>query len=133
MLLLLSVITVALMVYVLRVKNLTFACDNALRLCASFMNLVLAIGNGYLFVYDVFHARYAYASVDALCFGANVFSFCVFWSGLDVRLFREKVGVLAPGRVWVFMIGPFMYLNPSLTGLARQVVTEWCDDKHLVG
>jgi hypothetical protein len=31
------------------------------------------------------------------------------------------------------MIDSFMYLSPSFTGLAKQVVTEWCDDKHLVG
>jgi hypothetical protein len=31
------------------------------------------------------------------------------------------------------MIDSFMYLSPSFTGLVKQVVTEWCDDKHLVG
>jgi len=146
MLLLLSGITVALIVYVLRVKDFTptravFASfigvpasmDNALRLCVSFMTLALAIYNVYLFVYDALHARYAHAAIDALCFGTNIFIFRVFWSGLGVRLFREKAGVLAPERVWVFMIDSFMYLSPSFTGLAKQVVTEWCDDKHLVG
>jgi len=133
MLFFLSSIAVALIVYVLRVKNFTPARDNALRLCVSFMTLALALYSVYLLVGDALHARYVRTVIDTLCFGTNVFIFRVYWSGLGVQLFREKPGIIAPGRTWVFMIDAFMYLSPSFTGLVKQVVTEWCDDKHLVG
>ena len=133
MLFFLSSIAVALIVYVLRVKNFTPARDNVLRLCVSFMTLALALYSVYPLVGDALHARYVRTVIDTLCFGTNVFIFRVYWSGLGVQLFREKPGIIAPGRTWVFMIDSFMYLSPSFTGLAKQVVTEWCDDKHLVG
>jgi hypothetical protein len=50
------------------------------------------------------------------------------------RLYREKAGVISKNRVWVFIDEyGYLYIHDSLFQLLIEVITEWKDDKHLVG
>jgi hypothetical protein len=50
-----------------------------------------------------------------------------------MKIVREKAGVLSPRAVWIFFDGYYMYISHTLWGLFKQVVTEWRQDKHIVG
>lgn len=50
------------------------------------------------------------------------------------KLYREKAGVISIKKVWVFIDSQgYLYIHGSLFRLLIEVVTEWKDDKHLVG
>lgn len=50
------------------------------------------------------------------------------------KLYREKAGVISNNRIWVFIDNHgYLYLQESLLRLAIEVVTEWKQDRHLVG
>ena len=50
-----------------------------------------------------------------------------------IRLSREKPGALSPGTCWVLVHSCYMYTRPTLIGTLWQALTQWCDDRHLVG
>lgn len=51
-----------------------------------------------------------------------------------MRLVREKPGIVAPHAVWVFLDEHgYVYIDSSLLRLLWTVITEWRQDKHLVG
>jgi len=50
-----------------------------------------------------------------------------------IRLTREKPGVISPGTCWVLSCGCYMYIRPTLIGTLWQALTQWRDDRHLVG
>jgi hypothetical protein len=56
--------------------------------------------------------------------------------GENVRIFRERAGVISPGNCWVCLYGGvpgWMHTSESLPKLLWEVVTEWKDDRHIVG
>lgn len=132
MMLFIALLVVAL-IYVRIIRRLTLAQDTTFGLALCALGSASAMYNVWLFVGDMMLHHYPSALIDTICFSGYAYIFSVYWYKLDVQLFREKPGIIAPGRTWVFTIDSFMYLSPSFTGLAKQVVTEWCDDKHLVG
>lgn len=53
-----------------------------------------------------------------------------------MRIFRERAGVISPGNCWVCLYGGvpgWMHTSESLPKLLWEVVTEWKNDRHLVG
>lgn len=50
-----------------------------------------------------------------------------------MKLFREKPGIISEEPVWVLFWGPYMHINASLLGLAWEFITEYQDDRHLIG
>lgn len=51
-----------------------------------------------------------------------------------MKVFRERPGIISPNSIWVgFGCGPYMYTHSRLIGLLWLMLTEWKDDKHLVG
>ncbi len=50
-----------------------------------------------------------------------------------MRLFKEKAQVISERPIWVFTESAYLYCNESLIKLAIEVLTEWRNDKHLVG
>jgi hypothetical protein len=56
--------------------------------------------------------------------------------GEVVRIFRERAGVISPGPCWVCVYGGvpgWMHAYESLPKLLWSLITEWKDDRHIVG
>ena len=53
-----------------------------------------------------------------------------------MRIFRERAGVISPGPCWVCVYGGvpgWLHAHESLPKLLWSLITEWKDDRHLVG
>lgn len=50
-----------------------------------------------------------------------------------MMLRRAKAGVFCDKPMWIFTYGPYLHLSTNLFRLLYQVLTEFKDDKHLVG
>lgn len=50
-----------------------------------------------------------------------------------VRLFRERAGVIAPTPVWVCLVNDRIFIHEHFWKLVWLVITEWSDERHLVG
>lgn len=51
-----------------------------------------------------------------------------------MRLWEEKPGVISEKSVWCIIYdGCYLHINESLFSLFLEVLTEYKDDKHLVG
>lgn len=50
-----------------------------------------------------------------------------------MRLFRERAGVISPGPCWVCIYGCYLHADENLFRLLWSVITEYKNDKHLVG
>jgi hypothetical protein len=51
-----------------------------------------------------------------------------------MKLYREKAGVISAEPCWVFLDKKgYMYLDYKLHKLLWEVLTEWRDDKHIIG
>ena len=50
-----------------------------------------------------------------------------------VKIFRARAGMISAGPCWVIFVGCYMYIGDTLLGALWQCVTEYQDDKHLVG
>jgi hypothetical protein len=48
-------------------------------------------------------------------------------------IFRERAGVISPGPCWVCIYDSYMHCDESLLRLMWSVMTEYRDDRHLVG
>lgn len=53
--------------------------------------------------------------------------------GFDVLIFKSKHGEISELPSWCAIELCYLYTSDSLCGLVYQMVTEWRDDKHLVG
>ena len=51
--------------------------------------------------------------------------------GKNKTFFRDSSSFGAP--VWCLIWGPYLYIKPNLIFLTWQIITEWNNDKHLVG
>ena len=49
------------------------------------------------------------------------------------RIFREKAGVISSDPCWVCISTGYLYTASTLSGLLWILLTEWKDDRHLVG
>lgn len=49
------------------------------------------------------------------------------------HLFREKPGILAEKACWVILHDEFIYIDGRLCGVLWQFLTEYKNDKHLIG
>lgn len=52
------------------------------------------------------------------------------------RIWREKPGVVSPGPAWCCMydgIPGYLHIQDSLPSLLWEILTEFRNDKHLVG
>ena len=51
-----------------------------------------------------------------------------------LRIWREAPGIVSRGMAWVAMDDAgYLYIAPTLLGLAFEVLTGWRADRHLVG
>lgn len=50
-----------------------------------------------------------------------------------MTIFREKAGVIGEKPVWVCFHSTYMYLGDSLPQLLWVMITQWNDDRNLVG
>ena len=50
-----------------------------------------------------------------------------------MRLHRTKAGLISKDPVWVWGRNGYLYIHETLPGLLWQIISEWEDDKHLVG
>lgn len=132
MMLIFALLIVAL-IYVRTTKRFTPAKDTAIGLALCAVVFTTVMYSVWLFVGDMMSRRYLPAGADVVCFFSYVFIFSVYWHKLGVQLYRSKKGEISEDPVWVFMIGPYMYTSASSPKLVKQVATQWCDDRHLVG
>lgn len=50
------------------------------------------------------------------------------------NVFKEKPGVISKESCWVMIDNHgYIYIHGTLLGLLKEVITEWKNDKHLVG
>lgn len=122
-----------LLLYVRITKKFAPPKDNALCVAVCALALASAMYDVWLLVSDVMVRHYFQAGIDVVCFLSNAFLFSVYWYKLDIHIYRSGAGVISEDAIWVFMVGPYMYTHESLLKLGKQVVTQWCDDRHLVG
>jgi hypothetical protein len=47
--------------------------------------------------------------------------------------FKERAGIISPNELWICFKDEYMYDSPTLFGLIKQIITEYRDDKHLIG
>jgi hypothetical protein len=52
---------------------------------------------------------------------------------IRIKIFKEKAGVISGDPIWVAFEGPYMYLHSTFLGLLKLLITEWRNDRHLVG
>lgn len=52
---------------------------------------------------------------------------------LGALIFKEKAGVVSEGPIWICFEREFMYMAPTLLGLIWQVITEWRNERYMVG
>ena len=50
-----------------------------------------------------------------------------------MRLFRERAGVISTGPCWVCIYDCYLHADENLLRLLWSVITEYKNDKHLVG
>jgi len=50
-----------------------------------------------------------------------------------MQIFKEKAGVISEKPVWVCFHHEFMYTSRTIIGLIFQIITEWKNEKHMVG
>ena len=50
-----------------------------------------------------------------------------------MKLFRERAGVISEVPVWVCLANHRIFIHERFLSLVWIVVTEWNDDRHLVG
>ncbi len=50
-----------------------------------------------------------------------------------MKIFREKAGVISKNHVWVCFHNEYMYLGDTLPGLLLEIVTNWKNDRNMVG
>ena len=50
-----------------------------------------------------------------------------------MTIFKEKAGVISKDPVWVCIDSGYLYTAPTLFKLIVILVTEWRNDKHMVG
>lgn len=48
-------------------------------------------------------------------------------------IFKEKAGVISEKPVWVAIHDAYLYTNDTIIGLIWVLITEWKNDRHLVG
>lgn len=50
-----------------------------------------------------------------------------------LKIWRSKPGEIGPDRHWCATYSCYLHIEDSLFGLLWNLVTEWEDDRHLVG
>lgn len=57
------------------------------------------------------------------------------WITNKLLLYKEKPGVISLNSVWLLIDynGIYIYDSPTLLGLLKRVLTEWRNDRHIVG
>jgi len=50
-----------------------------------------------------------------------------------MKLFKESAGVIAPTSMWVIFDGGYMYESRHLIGVLFKFITQYKDERHLVG
>ncbi len=50
-----------------------------------------------------------------------------------MRIYKEKPGVISESSCWVCSHAGFLYIEDTLLKLLWSIVTEFKNDKHLVG
>lgn len=51
----------------------------------------------------------------------------------ELVFFREEPGVISDGPCWCIMYKGYFYVEETIPRLLRLVLTQWNDDRHLVG
>jgi len=51
----------------------------------------------------------------------------------NMRIFKEKAGVISEEETWVCLCEGYLYTGSSLEDLIEVLNTEWKNDRHLVG
>lgn len=52
---------------------------------------------------------------------------------INFQIFKERAGVISPKPIWVCFESCWMYEDYSLLKLIWIIITEWRNDRHLVG
>lgn len=53
--------------------------------------------------------------------------------GGGMKIFKEKPGVISEGPGWVCIDDGYLYTADTLLGLLWMLLTQWKDDRHMVG
>ena len=50
-----------------------------------------------------------------------------------MKIFKEKAGVISEEPTWICFHNCYMYTHSTLFGLLITIITEWKQDKNMVG
>lgn len=50
-----------------------------------------------------------------------------------MKIFHQEAGVISKEPVWVCIHDSYLYIEDTLPRLVWKVITEWKNDKHIVG
>lgn len=53
--------------------------------------------------------------------------------GVGLEIFKEKAGIISKDPVWVAIQSDYLYIAPTLFRLLWLLITEWKNDRHLIG
>jgi len=51
----------------------------------------------------------------------------------NMKIYKEKAGIISEQSVWVCINNDYLYISENLLKLIWILLTEWNNDKHLVG
>jgi len=52
---------------------------------------------------------------------------------MGIKIFKESPGIISKDSCWIIYKGNFMYIHTYLLGAIWQMITNWNNEKHLIG